>query len=101
MFFFGSFEGYKRTQSLTTFFSVPDAAFRVGDFSNARNTNGSLQTIYNPFTGGSNGVGRDQFNNNQIPSGMINPIALKVQQLFPIAEHDRNRRRRSDEQLPA
>ncbi len=40
LFFFGSFEGYKRTQSLTTFFSVPDAALRAGDFSNARNTNG-------------------------------------------------------------
>ena len=51
VFFFGSFEGYKRTQSLFTFFSVPDAALRAGDFSNALNTNGSLQIIYNPFTG--------------------------------------------------
>jgi hypothetical protein len=83
LFFFGSFEGYKRTQSLTTFFSVPDAALRAGDFSNARNTNGSVQAIYNPFTGGSNGVGREQFANNQIPSGMIDQIALKIMQLFP------------------
>ena len=59
LFFFGSFEGYKREQSLTTFFDVPDAALRSGDFSNARNANGSVQAIYNPFTGGSNGVGRD------------------------------------------
>ena len=63
---------------------MPDAALRAGDFSNARNTNGSLQTIYNPFTGGSNGVGREQFANNQIPSGMINPIAQKIMQLFPM-----------------
>jgi hypothetical protein len=84
LFFFGSFEGYRRSQSLTTFFSVPDAALRAGDFSNARNTNGSLQNIYNPLTGGANGVGREQFANNQIPSGMISPIALKVQQLFPL-----------------
>ena len=51
MSFFGSFEGYKRTQSTFTFFSVPDAALRAGDFSKAFNTNGSLQQIYNPFTG--------------------------------------------------
>src|SRR5262249_36521884 len=50
VFFFGSFEGYNRRQSLFTFFSVPDAALRAGDFSHALNTNGSVQTIYNPFT---------------------------------------------------
>src|SRR5262249_32433487 len=48
VFFFGSFEGYRRSQSLFTTFNVPDAALRAGDFSNARNTNGSLQSIYNP-----------------------------------------------------
>ena len=29
LFFFGSFEGYKRNSSLTTFFNVPDAALRA------------------------------------------------------------------------
>ena len=48
LFFFGSFEGYKRSQSLFTFFSVPDAALRAGDFSKALNTNGSLQTDLQP-----------------------------------------------------
>ena len=84
VFFFGSFEGYKRTQSLFTFFTVPDAALRAGDFSKAFNSNGTLQTIYNPFTGGANGIGRQAFQNNQIPTGMINPIALKILQLFPL-----------------
>ena len=84
VFFFGSFEGYKRTSSLTTFFNVPDAALRSGDFSRATNNAGTQQTIYNPFTGGANGVGRQPFANNQIPGGMINPIALKVLQLYPL-----------------
>ena len=35
VFFFGSFEGFRRSQSLFTFFSVPDAALRAGDFSSA------------------------------------------------------------------
>jgi hypothetical protein len=85
LFFFGSFEGYKRTQSLFTFFSVPDDALRAGDFSRAvvSATNSAQQTIYNPFTGNPDGSGRQAFANNQIPTGMINPIALKVLNLFP------------------
>jgi len=82
LFFFGSFEGYKREQSLFTFFSVPDPALRAGDFSKAFNTNGTLQIIYNPLTGNPDGTGREQFANNQIPS--INPISLKILQMFPL-----------------
>jgi Carboxypeptidase regulatory-like domain len=84
LFFFGSFEGYKRDQSTFTFFSVPDPALRAGDFSKAFNADGSRQTIYNPFTGGANGVGRQAFQNNQIPTSMINPIALKLLELYPL-----------------
>jgi hypothetical protein len=84
VFFFGSFEGFRRTQSLFTFFNVPDAKLRAGDFSGAVNTNGSIQQIYDPTSGTPNGVGRTQFAGNQIPQSMISPIALKVQQLFPL-----------------
>ena len=35
VFFFGSFEGFRRIQSLFTFFNVPDAKLRAGDFSGA------------------------------------------------------------------
>ncbi len=84
VFFFSSYEGYKREHSLFTFFSVPDARLRAGDFSQAVNTNGSVQNIYNPFTGGANGAGRQQFANNQIPANMIDPIALKIMQLYPL-----------------
>ena len=73
VFFFGSFEGYKREQSLFTFFTVPDARLRAGDFSQALNTNGSLQTIYDPATGAANGSGRAAFANNQIPTTRIDP----------------------------
>jgi Carboxypeptidase regulatory-like domain/TonB dependent receptor-like, beta-barrel len=84
LFFFGSFEGYKRTSSITTFFNVPDEALRSGDFSRATNNAGTQQLIYNPFTGNANGTGRTPFENNQIPSGMINQTALKVMQLYPL-----------------
>jgi hypothetical protein len=84
LFFFTSFEGYKREQSLFTFFSVPDARLRAGDFSQAVNTNGTIQNIYNPFTGSINGAGRQQFPNNQIPANLIDPIAVKIMNLFPL-----------------
>jgi hypothetical protein len=84
LFFFGSFEGYKRRQSLYTFFSVPDPALRAGDFSRAFNNNLSLQTIYNPFTGNSDGTGRTPFANNQIPANLLNPIAMRILQLYPL-----------------
>ena len=51
LFFFGSYEGYTGRQDQFSFFNVPDAALRNGDFSNALNTNGTLQRIYDPFTG--------------------------------------------------
>jgi hypothetical protein len=82
MFFFGSFEGYKRTSSLNTFFSVPTVAMRNGDLSGAVNTNGSLQQIYNPFTGNPNGTGRTQFTNNAIPSNLINPVSRRILDLL-------------------
>ena len=84
VFFFGSFEGYKRTQDLTTAFNVPDEALRRGDLSKATNNAGTPQTIYNPFTGSANGVGRVPFEGNIIPSNLIDPIALKVLQLYPL-----------------
>jgi hypothetical protein len=42
-----------------------------------------LQTIFNPFTGTPNGVGRVAFDNNIIPSGLLNQKAQQIMQLFP------------------
>jgi hypothetical protein len=84
LFFFGSLEGFRRDQSLIQLFSVPDAKLRAGDFSQALNTNGSLQQIYDPTNTTGNGFGRTQFANNMIPAGMISPIAQKVLNLFPL-----------------
>jgi Carboxypeptidase regulatory-like domain/TonB dependent receptor-like, beta-barrel len=83
VFFFGSYEGYKSTQSLFTFHTVPDAALRNGDFSNARNTDGSLQVIFDPMTGNPDGTGRLPFANNRLPADRINAIARQIQNLYP------------------
>ena len=84
LFFFGSFEGYRQDLRRFNFFSVPSASLRAGDFSNARNTNGTLQLIYDPLTGSPNGSGRTPFPNNVIPAERLSPIALKLLQLYPM-----------------
>jgi carboxypeptidase family protein len=84
VFFFSSFEGFRRSLSTFQNFSVPDAKLRAGDFSGAVNTNGTIQQIYDPTSGTSNGVGRTQFPGNVIPTNRLDPIALKVLALFPL-----------------
>jgi hypothetical protein len=84
LFFFGSFEGYKQDLRRFNFFNVPDASLRAGDFSNARNANGSLQLIYDPATGNPDGSGRTPFERNVIPANRLNPIALKLLNLYPM-----------------
>lgn len=85
VFFFGSYEGYISRQSQYAFFNVPSEALRRGDFSNALNANGTLQRIYDPFTGDmSTGNGRSQFENNMIPAGRINALAARLQSQYPL-----------------
>jgi hypothetical protein len=84
LFFFGSMEAYKRSQNQFSTFNVPNEALRSGDFSQARNTDGSLQVIYDPLTGNPDGTGRQPFANNQIPANRINRIARQLLDLYPL-----------------
>ena len=85
LFFFSSYEGYFSDSSQYTFYSVPDAALRNGDFTNALNANGTLQNIYDPMTGDlATGTGRQPFPGNTIPGGRINPIARTLVQMYPM-----------------
>ena len=85
LFFFGSYEGYISRLSQFAFFNVPSAALRNGDFSNALNTNGTLQRIYDPFSGDmATGTGRVQFANNMIPADRFHPIARQLLALYPL-----------------
>jgi hypothetical protein len=85
VFFFGSFDGFRRSNSEFRFFSVPDAAMRAGDLSRATNNQGTQQIIYDPFsTAATDGSGRTAFEGNRIPANMIDPIALKILELYPL-----------------
>jgi len=83
LFFFASWERQYQNSPQDFFYNVPPDALRLGDFSQAFNSDGSLQVIYDPTTGNADGTGRTPFPNNQIPADRIDAIAMKIQALYP------------------
>jgi hypothetical protein len=84
LFFFGAWEGQYQKTPQQFFYSVPTDALRLGDFSNARNPDGSLQIIYDPYSGDpATGIGRVPLPGNKIPAAYMSQIAQQIQQLYP------------------
>jgi len=83
LFFFGAWERQFQRTPQQFFYDVPPAALRAGDFSQAFNRDGSLQIIYNPFTGNPDGTGREPFPGNRIPAALFSPVAQQIQALYP------------------
>jgi hypothetical protein len=90
LFYFGAFEGQYRDTAGETIYDVPTEKMRRGDFSEAFNNNGSLQLIYDPTTGDINGRGRAPFAGNIIPAGLIDPIARRINEFYPLPNLPRN-----------
>lgn len=88
-FFMVNFEALRARTADSTITSVPTALERNGDFSQTRTANGSVITMYDPFStrANPNGAGfiRDAFSGNQIPASRFDPIALKVMKFYPTA----------------
>ena len=97
-FFFFSFEQFREVQYVNNQFqTIPIAAFRRGDFSSAIPANPKVigvdplgrqmleGMIYDPSTTRLvNGqLVRDPFQNNQIDPKFFDPVAVKIQNLFP------------------
>jgi hypothetical protein len=83
LFFFGSWERYARKSGNQITYAAPTALMRSGNFSEVAAAYPTFK-LYNPFTGGPGGVGRELFPNNQVPAGMLNPIAQKVLADWPM-----------------
>ena len=78
LFYFASYDGQFIRQNASQIVTVPTSAIRAGDMS------GSTTPIYDPSTGNSDGTGRTPFPGNQIPTARQDPIALRIQQLYPL-----------------
>jgi hypothetical protein len=87
-FFFVDYAGVKETRGLTFVNTVPTDKTRRGDFSDYRDLQGRLITIYDPLTTrpnpGGTGVIRDPFPGNVIPANRLNQVGLNVASIYPL-----------------
>jgi hypothetical protein len=84
LFFFGDAQITRASKGGSFLTSVPTAANRAGNFSDALAL-GSQYQIYDPTTGDPNtGVGRVAFQGNIIPTSRITPQAMNLLNYFPL-----------------
>jgi hypothetical protein len=79
-FLFADYQGTITRNSTPMLTNLPLNGQRQGDFSNLRNSNGSLIPIYDPF---GPSMARQQFPGNVIPLERIDPAALAISTLLP------------------
>ena len=91
LFFFTNYEGYRDVTPVSELITVPTVPERSGDFSNLRNANGQLITIYDPLTTtqtGPNTYTRQQFSYNGalnvIDPSRLDPVGLKLMSYYPM-----------------
>ncbi len=91
LFFFANYEGYRDVTPVSTLLTVPTLAERSGDFSDLRNANGNLITIYDPTTTtlvGGNAYTRRQFSYNGvanvIPPSRLDTVGQKLMSYYPV-----------------
>jgi Carboxypeptidase regulatory-like domain/TonB dependent receptor-like, beta-barrel len=85
LLFFFAYQKIKQVQPDYFSSSVPTPAEKNGDFSDVRNSGGTLQTIYDPLTTTCSGGTciRTAFQGNLIPSGRMNSVATAVLGYIP------------------
>ena len=87
--FFADYGGLREIKGSPFVNTVPTAKTRAGDFSDFRDTNGNLITIYDPLTTRPDPANpgkflRDPFQGNVIPSNRINTVARNVAGIYPL-----------------
>lgn len=85
-FFFFGYEGSRRTDGNTTILTVPTEAQRRGDFSQTFDARGAVIPIFDPATTVRQGTAnvRTQFRGNVIPANRLDPVALKILEMYPL-----------------
>ncbi len=87
-FWYFAWESNRWSDSGSLTATVPTAKERLGDFSDLlKLPNGSTYQLYNPFTTRAATAGRfqrDPFLNNIIPTSLLNPVALKILNYYPL-----------------
>jgi hypothetical protein len=87
-FFFFDYEGIKqRSAASENFYTVPNAAWKAGDFSTYTDATGNLIKIYDPASThldpATGSYVRTQFPGNKIPGNLLNPAGKKIVSYLP------------------
>jgi hypothetical protein len=87
-FFFYNYEDWRFRRTTQPILSTPIESWRRGDFSNLRDANGNLITIYDPTTTRPNpsgsGVIREPFLNNVIPADRLDRTTVALLRYYPL-----------------
>jgi outer membrane receptor protein involved in Fe transport len=83
-FFFGGYEGFRKSKGNTSVNTVPTAAMRAGEFSEIRD-------IFDPFTvrreaGTRSGYAKDPFPGRQIPASRFDSVTSPLIQAYPLPD---------------
>ena len=94
LFFMFNWEGLREEKSLTSNASLPLTAWKSGDFSNLRDTNGNPVVIYDPATrvfdaAGNVVVAPTPFPGNRIPANRIHQASQKLLRYYPTPDQER------------
>jgi hypothetical protein len=81
LFFFGNYEGFRRSQGRTILSTVPTLAMRTGNFADVRDIFDPATTVAAPGT--ASGFTRTPFANRQIPSSRFDPLMARMIQAYP------------------
>ena len=88
-FVFATYERILSHSGSTSYFTVPTALERQGNFTQTYNAAGAIPTVYNPFSTYPDPVVANQFDrlpfspNNIIPTNLLDPVAAKIQTYYP------------------
>ena len=83
LFYFGSWEKFRDRRGGNYNYVVPTAKMRNGDFTEVASAYAAFR-LYNPFTGGAGGVGREVFPSFTIPGSLISPVAKAIMAFYPM-----------------
>ncbi len=88
-FFFVDYEGFRLREGQSFTETVPTAAERTGNFSGLMNSSGAQIPIYDPNSTVPDPThpglyARTPYPGNIIPNSLMNPTALKMQNLYPL-----------------
>ena len=89
LFFFADYAGQREVRGLDYLNTVPTDLVRAGNFSEFRNVStGALIQVWNPYSTRVNpanpsGFIRDPFQNNTIPTSLMNQVGINVASVYP------------------